>query len=345
LDGKIPVIRITQSPVCVLLDTARNWEKLGIGEIIGPGIIENSSQEEGVTEEIVPEMGQELVENKLEVIPVSGNISMLIGVNKTAEGNVGGNIGVSAGPDGLLIIDDGMEFVLDDIKQNLVQLKTCDTCDEVKFLLNTHWHFDHVENNAYFGKQDATIIAHSSVRELLSQPQEQKAFAMKFDAYPKEALPIITFDDSIFVHFNNEKIKVQYFPNGHTDSDSIVYFTESNVLHLGDHFFNGMFPFIDLEHGGSIQGLTKNIEKIISEYPEDAKIIPGHGLLGDMDDLVEYHTMLVETTKIVQNHMDAGTPLEEIQNLGLPERWKKWSGVWIDESTWIWIVHTSLTSD
>jgi glyoxylase-like metal-dependent hydrolase (beta-lactamase superfamily II) len=345
LDGKISVTRInTQFPVCVHLDTAKKWGKLGIGEILGPVIIEGPVNPEEKQGEIMPEIEPEMfMKNKLEAIPVSGKISMLIGLDQSVEGNVGGNIGVSAGPDGLLIIDDGMEFALDDIKEKLVELRTCISCDNVEFLLNTHWHFDHVSNNAYFGEHDTTIVAHSNVRELLSSPQEQKAFGIKFDAYPKEALPIITFDDSVFLYFNDEKIQVNYLPNGHTDSDSVVYFTESNVLHLGDHFFNGMFPFVDLEHGGSVQGLTKNIESIINEYPEDVKIIPGHGPLSNMDDLVEYHIMLVETTKIIQNQMDAGTSLEEIQNLGLPERWQKWEGAWIDEATWIMIVHTSLS--
>ena len=345
LDGKILVTRInTQFPICVHLDTAKKWEKLGIGEIIGPVIIEGPVNPEEKQDDILPEIKPELpIKNKFEVIPVSGKISMLIGIDQSVEGNVGGNIGVSAGSDGLLIIDDGMAFALDDIKEKLSELRTCFTCDNVEFLLNTHWHIDHVSNNAYFGEHDTTIVAHSNVRDLLSSPQEQKAFGIKFDAYPEEALPIITFDDSIFLYFNEEKIQVNYLPNGHTDSDSVVYFTNSNVLHLGDHFFNGMFPFVDLEHGGSVQGLTRNVEKIINEYPEDVNIIPGHGPLSEMEDLVEYHTMLVETTKIIQDQMDAGTSLEEIQTLGFPERWQEWEGAWIDEATWIMIVHTSLS--
>jgi glyoxylase-like metal-dependent hydrolase (beta-lactamase superfamily II) len=268
---------------------------------------------------------------------------MLIGIDQSLEGNIGGNIGVSAGSDGLLIIDDGYAFALDDIKEQLIELKTCDTCGDIEFLLNTHWHADHVANNAYFGERDTIIIAHSNVRDLLSSPQEMTAFDMKFDAYPKEALPVVTFDESVTLHFNDEKIQVIHLPSGHTNSDSIVYFTESNVIHLGDHFFNGMFPFVDLEHGGSVQGLTKNIEKIIDELSEDTIIIPGHGQLTDMENLRDYHVMLVETTKIVQDQMDADKTLEEIQDVGLPEKWQKWESVRIDEATWIQIVYTSLS--
>lgn len=280
-------------------------------------------------------------ENKLEIIHVNGNVSMLIGL----DGSTGGNIGVSAGNDGLLIVDDGIIPVIDDIKLKLTELKTCSTCGDVEFLLNTHWHFDHVENNANFGKNDAVIIAHSNVRELLSHPQELKLFGMKFDASPKEALPIITFDESISVYFNDEEIQVIHVPNGHTNSDSIVYFTESNVLHLGDHFFNGMFPFVDLEHGGSVQGLTKNIKQIIDAFSTDVKIIPGHGSLANMNELINYHTMLVETTKIVQDQFEEGKTLEEIQDTGLPTEMQVWGNGFLDESTWIEIIYASLSNN
>ncbi len=344
LDGKIQVLRInSENPICVYLDIAQRWEKLGIGEIISKSTPNEDNPIELSTEIIEKPLELTNPKNKLEVIHITGNISMLIGIDPSLEGNIGGNIGVSSGPDGLLIIDDGFAFALDDIKTQLIELKTCATCDNVEFLLNTHWHADHVANNAYFGERDTIIIAHSNVRELLSNPQEIKAFGMKFDAYPKEALPVVTFDESVFLHFNDEKIQVIHLPNGHTNSDSIVYFTESNVLHLGDHFFNGRFPFVDLEHGGSVQGLTKNVEKIIDEFPENTIIIPGHGPLTNMENLKDYHVMLVDTTKIVQDQLEAGKTLEEIQDVGLPEAWQKWDSVWIDEATWIQIVYTSLS--
>ena len=235
-----------------------------------------------------------------------------------------------------------MPFALDDIRAQLVGLKTCDTCDNIEFLLNTHWHVDHVSNNAYFGEHDTTIIAHDNVRGLLSSPQEQPEFGLKLEKYPEEALPVVTFEESVFVYFNDEQIQVIHQPNGHTNSDSIVYFTESKVLHLGDHFFAGMFPYVDLGHGGSVQGLTDNVGKIIDEFPEDVKIIPGHGPLAEMEDLVEYHSMLVETTKIVQDQIEKGKTLEEIQEAKVLENYQKWNGLFIDEATWIMIVYNSL---
>jgi glyoxylase-like metal-dependent hydrolase (beta-lactamase superfamily II) len=344
LSDKIPVLRVnSEDPVCVNFDTATKWEEYGIAEIIESLPTKETLAVEEMADEFEPEMVPEIPKKILESIPAAGNIYMLIGTIHSIEGNIGGNIGVSTGSDGLLIIDAGMEFALDDIKEKLNELKTCPTCGDVKFLLNTHWHVDHVSNNAHFGEHETIIVAHNNVRDLLSSPQELKAFGMKFDSYPEEALPIVTFDDSVSLHFNDEKIKVNYLPNGHTDSDSIVYFTESNVLHLGDLFFNGMFPFVDLEHGGSVQGLTENVEMIINEYPQDVKIIPGHGTLSDMDDLVSYHIMLVETTKTVQDKMDLGAPLNEIQAMGLPERWSQWEEGSIDEATWIQIIYASLS--
>lgn len=327
-EGMVLVFReISNKYVCVTQETAQKWVKLGIAVLV-----EETKQES--SEEMKHEEDAAL---KIQTVPVTDKIAMLIGVG----GFTGGNVGVSAGEDGLLIVDDGIAPALEEIKTQLEELKTCVQCGDVVFLINTHWHFDHVEGNEHFGKQGAVIVAHDNVRVLLSSPQEFKSMGMKFAAYPKEALPVVTFDESVSLHFNGEEIQVTHLPNGHTNSDSIVYFTGSNVLHTGDLFFNGMFPFVDLEHGGSVKEMTKNVEEIINVFPEDVKIIPGHGELADMEDLKSYHTMLVETTKIVQDQMNNGKSLEEIQAAGLPEKWKSWE--WeFDESSWIKLVYASL---
>ena len=278
--------------------------------------------------------------NNVSIVPAAGNISMLIGVN----GSIGGNIGVSAGTDGMLIVDGGIVSAMGDIKSKLNELKTCDTCDNVKFLVNTHWHFDHVENNASFEKDGAVIVAHSNARDYISNPQQLIALNMKFDASPKEALPVITFDDSISIHFNDEHVKITHIPDGHTDSDIFVHFVRSNVIHLGDHFFNGMFPFVDVEHGGSLHGLTANVKSIIDNYPSDLTIIPGHGPLASMDDLIGYHNMITNTTKVVQDQMTAGKTLQEIQTAGLSPELQSWGTGLIDEPTWIGIIHAALSA-
>ncbi len=165
---------------------------------------------------------------------VSGNVYMLEGA--------GGNIGVSVGPDGILIVDDQYAPLADKIKAALKTLGE----GKLKFVLNTHWHADHTGSNAAFGPE-APVIAHDNVRKRLSTEQRSEFFKRTTPPSPREALPIITFGHSLTVHFNGEEIRVIHFPQGHTDGDSIIFFTNSNVVHMGDHFFAGRFPFVDLE--------------------------------------------------------------------------------------------------
>ncbi len=240
----------------------------------------------------------------------------------------GGNIGVSAGPDGILIIDDQYAPLADKIKAALKALNS----GELKFVLNTHWHGDHTGGNAIFGKQ-ATIVAHRNVRQRLMT--EQRRGERITPPAPKEAWPVITVDSSLSVHFNNEEIKVLHFPKGHTDGDCVVFFVNSNVVHMGDAFFVARFPFVDQVSGGSVAGLIKNIERIIGMLPADVKIIPGHGPLSTLADLKSYHEMLVETTAIVRQNMAGGKSLEEVKASGLPERWKEWGTGFISTERWI----------
>src|SRR6476661_5793720 len=221
---------------------------------------------------------------------VAGNVYML-------EGS-GGNIGVSVGPDGILIVDDQFAPLADKIRAALKTLGE----GKLKFILNTHWHGDHTGGNAQLGR-DAPIIAHDNVRKRLSTEQRSEFFKQTTPASPKEALPVITFDQSLSVHFNGEEIRVIHFPHGHTDGDSVIFFTKSNVVHMGDDFFANRFPFVDLENGGSVQGLLNNVGLLIKQIPADAKLIPGHGAISTIEDLKNYHQMLVETTRIVQDAM------------------------------------------
>src|SRR3990172_181053 len=148
-----------------------------------------------------------------------------------------------------------------------------------------------------FAQQDFSgveiIIPHANVRKRLIVKQE--LFGQPVEPLPKEGLPVVTFDDSLAVHFNDEEIRVFHLPNGHTDGDCVVLFPKSNVVHMGDHMFAGMFPFVDLAHGGNVEGMAKNIAKVIGELPPDVKIIPGHGPISTLDDLKTFHRMLVET--------------------------------------------------
>ena len=268
---------------------------------------------------------------EIKVTKVSGNVYML-------EGS-GGNIGVSVGYDGILIVDDQFAPLADKIKAALKTLGD----GKLKFVLNTHYHGDHTGGNIAFGP-DAPIIAQTNVRKRLSEEQKSKFFNRTTPASPKEALPVITFDNAVSVFFNGEEIKVIHFPHGHTDGDSVIFFTGSNVIHMGDDFFNGRFPVVDLEAGGDVEGMTKNVGDISSKLPAGVKIIPGHGALTDAEGLKSFHNMLVQTTDIVRKRMAAGKNLDQIKAEGLPEEWKSWGSGFIKTDLWLTLIYTSLSA-
>ncbi|PCI18625.1 MAG: MBL fold metallo-hydrolase [Piscirickettsiaceae bacterium] len=276
-------------------------------------------------------LDQDFSKISLETTHVRGNIYMLEGVG----GFAGGNIGVSAGNDGILLVDDQLSPMSDKISAALAKINT----GKLRFILNTHWHGDHTGNNAHFAEQ-ATIISHSNVRKRLMA--EQNNFFGKSLASPKEAWPLITFDQAVNIHFNNEDITLIHYAHGHTDGDAVVYFPNSNVAHLGDHYFNGIFPFVDLDTGGNAFSLTRNVGEIIKTLPDDALIIPGHGGLSDMKGLKEYHQMLKATTTYVKNQVAAGELLEDIQLGGLPSEWTAWGGGFVNEENWIKIIYHSI---
>lgn len=267
---------------------------------------------------------------QIKATKVAGNVYML-------EGS-GGNIGVSVGSDGILIVDDQFAPLADKIRASLKELNP----GKLRFILNTHWHGDHTGGNAAFSPE-APIIAHDNVRKRMASEQYSELFKRTTPASPKEALPVITFDKSLTVHFNGEEIRAIHFPQGHTDGDSVVFFTASNVVHLGDDFFAGRFPYVDIDAGGSVEGLAKNIGEIIGKIPADAKLIPGHGPISTVDDLKAYHRMLVETTDIVRKKIAAGKTLDQIKSEGLADEWKSWGAGFIKTDMWLGLVHRSLT--
>ena len=268
---------------------------------------------------------------QIKATKVAGNVYMLEGA--------GGNIGVSVGADGILIVDDQFAPLAGKIRAALQTLNP----GKLRFILNTHFHGDHTGSNAAFGPE-ATIIAHDNVRKRLSTEQYSKVFKQTTPASPKEALPVITFNQSLTVHFNGEEIRAIHFPQGHTDGDSVIFFTTSNVVHLGDDFFSGRFPFVDVDSGGNVEGLTKNIAELIGKIPADAKLIPGHGPISTLEDLKQYHRMLVETTDIVRKKIAAKKSLDEIKKEGLPAEWNSWGTGFIKTDLWIELIHRSLTA-
>lgn len=257
---------------------------------------------------------------EIKAVPVAGKIFMLTGA--------GGNIGVSVGADGILIVDDQFAPLADKIRAALKGLSD----GKLKFILNTHWHGDHTGGNEKFGAE-APIFAQTNVRKRMAV--DQTVFGDKVPASPAGALPVVTFDDSLSIHINGEEIQAIHFPEGHTDGDSVIFFTGSNVVHMGDEFFNGMFPFVDIGSGGSVEGLTRNVGKVLDRLPADVKVIPGHGPLSDKEGLAKFHRMLVETSRIVREGLAAGKTVEQIKAAGFPEEWKPWGEGFIKTDQWI----------
>ena len=270
---------------------------------------------------------QDFSQVQIQTSKVAGNVHMLVGS--------GGNIGVSAGEDGILIVDDQFAPLADKIRKALADIDP----GELEFVLNTHYHFDHTGGNVVFGPE-ATIVAHANVRKRMST--EQTIRGNPQPPSPKEALPVITYDDSLSIHFNGEEIRVIYLPVGHTDGDSMIYFTGSKVAHMGDDFFAGRFPFVDLEGGGNAVSLAKNIGKAIGMLPADVKVIPGHGPLSTLDDLKSYHQMLESTIAIVRKAKDAGKSLDDIKKAGFGDEWSEWGSGFINTEAWAETIYNSL---
>lgn len=266
----------------------------------------------------------------LKTTQVRDHIYMLEGQG----GFAGGNIGVSIGEDGILLIDDQLDGMHAKIEAALKELNA----GQVRFVLNTHWHGDHTGNNAEF--EQATVIAHKNVRKRMMSAQ--KNHFGHSPVRPKSAWPVITFNHSLTIHFNGEDIKISHYPNGHTDGDSVIYFTKSNVVHMGDHLFTNVFPFVDINTGGNVFGFTKNIQAIIDSLPEDVIVIAGHGALTDLKGLRQYHEMLVATSQHVKQSVEQGMSLEKIQAEGLPSKWESWGTGFITQEHWIGFIYNSI---
>jgi glyoxylase-like metal-dependent hydrolase (beta-lactamase superfamily II) len=240
----------------------------------------------------------------IKVEKVGGSVYMLEGA--------GGNIGVSVGDDGIVLVDDEFAPLAPKIKEALRGI----TERPIKVVLNTHWHGDHTGGNAIFGA-DAPIVAHENVRKrLIAGGPARTVGGHTMDAIPpapKGALPIVTFQDQVMVHLNGEDIRAIHFPNGHTDGDVVIWFTQSNVVHMGDDFVTYGFPFVDAASGGSVRGLIAAIDKVIPQLPADVKIIPGHGKLSTIDDMKKLSATLKDCVKLVQTEMRRKKTLEEVQ--------------------------------
>ncbi|MCE2559732.1 MAG: MBL fold metallo-hydrolase [Acidobacteria bacterium] len=255
------------------------------------------------------------------------------------EPGLAGNLAVSAGNDGILIVDDAMIPVAPKIKAAVARIQE----GRIDFVVNSHYHFDHAGGNAAFGA-DSAIVAHANVRKRLLENRHAGA---NFSAtpFPSEALPIVTFNESVTLHWNGEAIDVIHFGNpAHTDGDVAIFFRDSNVVHAGDQFPNlGGYPYIDRDVGGSALGLRDNMAQLLEIVDDETKIIPGHGPLATKADLQRYHDYVAETIDHIDKQKSGGKSLEDVQEDGLPEKYAAYgNGPLSPEPVWIGYVWASL---
>jgi cyclase len=220
----------------------------------------------------------------------------------------GGNVVVLNGPDGKLIVDTFVSPVWPQLKQRLDGLGNA----PLNHAINTHWHFDHTDNNAHVRAAGAVIVAQENTRKRLSEPHDLVPLGMHFDASPPDALPQKTFSTTDELHLNGEALTLGYIPPAHTDSDIFIYFQRANVLHAGDVFFNSYYPFIDAGTNGSVHGMIRGATKLIAMADGKTRIVPGHGPLGDRASLTRFRDMLAEIRDNVEKEKAAGKSVKEI---------------------------------
>ncbi|WP_281716123.1 MBL fold metallo-hydrolase [Alteromonas sp. CyTr2] len=250
---------------------------------------------------------------------IKGSVHMLTGA--------GGNIGVSAGEDGVLIIDDQFAPLAEKIAAQLGELGS----DKPKYVINTHYHGDHTGSNAFFhSHKGATILAHENVRVRLANDEKIKP----------EALPTITYEDGIKIYFNGETLHVMHLAVGHTDGDSVVWFEQPNVMHTGDLFFNGRFPYIDQGAGGNVEGYMDSVKQLLAKIDDETVIIPGHGDISNKQEYSAFLAMIFETFSYVKALKQNGKTLDEVKAMGLDDKWADWSWNFINEEKWITTLYT-----
>jgi cyclase len=252
---------------------------------------------------------QDFSKVQIQTVDVAPGVHMLVGA--------GGNIGVSSGGDGVLIIDDQYAPLTERIRAAVSAISS----DPIRFVVNTHWHGDHTGGNENLGKAGAVIVAHENVRRRMSSEQISEFFKRTTPASPKEALPVMTFAEDVSFHVNGDELHVFHVDPAHTDGDSIIHWKGANVFHMGDLYFSGGFPFIDLDSGGSIDGVIAAAEKVLALANDGSKIIPGHGPLATKKDLTGYRDMLKTIRSRIHSQVTAGKSLDEVMASRPTKEW------------------------
>ncbi len=268
---------------------------------------------------------------EIRTVPVADGVYMLMGS--------GGNIGLSIGEDGAFVIDDQFAPLTDKILAAIRAL----TDKPVSFVINTHWHGDHTGGNENMGKAGAIIVAHENVRVRMSEEQFIEAFDSRTPPAPVGALPIITFSDAVTFHWNGDDIRVFHVEHAHTDGDAMVRFSHANAVHMGDTYFSGTYPFIDVSTGGGIDGVIRAAALILETVDDNTQIIPGHGDLSNRAELRDYWEMLITVRLRMRKLIDEGKSKEQIVAAKpTADLDAKWGGGFMEPDVWVGIVYDGM---
>ncbi len=271
------------------------------------------------------------VDVKIIPIQVTEQIYMITGE--------GGNIGLFIGGDGTFLIDD--QFA--PLTEKIVEVIKSVGGDYPKFLINTHYHGDHTGGNEKLGQGGTLIFSHDNVRERLRTGSFIEAFNMKRAGISQEGLSVVTFSEDISFHLNGDTIRAIHVPHAHTDGDSFIYFKEANVIHAGDIFFNGFYPFIDVNHGGSLKGMIIAVDKVLSLTDGSTKIIAGHGPLGDKEQLTSYRQMLgIAYERLRKLKAEGKTAKEAIATKPLADLEVTWGDGLFNSDRWIELIYSGV---
>ncbi|HUG03221.1 MAG TPA: MBL fold metallo-hydrolase [Steroidobacteraceae bacterium] len=245
-------------------------------------------------------LAQPAPEDAVRIEPVAGNVHVLYGQ--------GGNIGVSAGEDGVVLIDDQFAPATPQILEALAKLHP----EPPRFVVNTHWHGDHTGGNENLAGKGSVIVAHDRVRERMSTEQFNEFFQRKTPPSAADALPVVTFSDNLSLHFNGDEMRAIHVANAHTDGDVFIHFRKANVIHTGDLVFSGLYPFVDLDSGGSMAGVIVGVDRMLELADDNTQIIPGHGKVTDRAGLASYRKLLADTSARMRELVQAGRTVEDL---------------------------------
>ena len=282
-----------------------------------------------------PMLAQDFEKVQIETVPVAGNIYMLIGS--------GGNIAVSVGEDGVLLVDDEFPELVEKIKAAVAKLNP----GPIRFVLNTNWHYDHADGNELLAEAGAIVIAHETSRKHMlsewSAPELDPDF--KIPPYPKKALPVISVSNSLTMHFNGDEIRMFYVPNAHSDGDLLFHFVKADVIHTGDLFFSNGFPFINISAGGSVEGMIKAADTILGMCDERTKVIPGHGPLSGPDGVKAFRDLIVSGRDRIATLVKQGKSLDEAVASKPVEGFYKGGESWLSPEMFVKVVYLDLTGE